>query len=75
MSRDTDMGNDGGDMKITMVGSRYCVKTELGRLHVLNQKSLEWNLKRVFGMKKSEIAGVVLVLNRVGVVTITAGAA
>jgi len=38
-------------MKITMVGNRFFVETDAGRLHILNQKALLWNLKHVFKVK------------------------
>lgn len=30
-------------------GVRYYVDADDGRLHILNEKSLRWNLKKVFG--------------------------
>lgn len=50
-------------MTITQVGSRYCVETKAGRLHVLNEKSLKWNLKHVFKMNAKQISAVFEVLS------------
>lgn len=43
-------------MKITQVNTRYVVETADGKVHVLNQHSLRWNLKHVFGKSMTEIA-------------------
>jgi len=51
---------------ITQVGSRFAVDTtgkDANRLNILNQHSLVWNLKHVFGLKKSEINQVLSALS------------
>jgi hypothetical protein len=57
-------------MKITMVGNRFVVETDAGRLHVLNEKSLRWNLKRVFGYTALQAAAIVKELSEVGSVEV-----
>jgi len=51
---------------ITQVGNRYAVDTtgkHASRLNVLNQASLVWNLKHVFGLRSTEIKQVLNALN------------
>lgn len=55
-------------MKITMVGSRFFVETDAGRLHILTRKGLEWNLKHVFRVKS--VKRVVETVEREGTVTL-----
>lgn len=37
-------------LKVTQYNTRYVVETPNGKLHVLNQKSFDWNMKHVFGL-------------------------
>jgi hypothetical protein len=59
-------------MKITQVNNRFVVETVEGRLHILNEKSLRWNLKRVFGRNAAEVAKIVMILKDVGTIEIAA---
>ena len=38
-------------LSITQINNRFVVETSNGKLHILNRKSLIWNLKRVFNIK------------------------
>jgi hypothetical protein len=59
-------------MTITQTNNRYVVETEAGRLHILNENSLRWNLKKVFGFKPTQIAGIFKALATNGSVQIAA---
>lgn len=59
-------------MKIVQVNNRYFVETAEGRLHVLNEKSLRWNLKKVFGFSALQTASIVRQLNQYGKVELAA---
>jgi hypothetical protein len=59
-------------MKITQVNNRYYIETAQGRLHVLNEKSLRWNLKHTFGYSGLQAASVVKALAEIGTIQIAA---
>lgn len=61
-------------MKITQVNNRFFVETAEGRLHVLNEKALRWNLKKVFGLSAPTVAEIVYKLSTNGTVTVTLAA-
>lgn len=42
-------------LKITQINKRYVVDCADGRIHILNEKALKWNLKHVFGFTKAQI--------------------
>lgn len=54
-------------MTITVIGTlrgpRYNVDVEGGRIHILNAKSLRWNLKHIFKMDKTEVGSIMLALD------------
>jgi hypothetical protein len=50
-------------MLITQVNNRFVVEVDGGRMHILNEKSLVWNLKHVFKWKKAEIKGLIAELS------------
>ena len=52
--------------KITQINNRYVVETPDGRVHILNKKSLEWNLKYVFNYTKEHTRAVVVHLESHG---------
>ena len=58
-------------MKITQINNRYVVELESGRLHILNRKSLIWNLKNVFDIKGEQGKCIMRDLDLFGQVTIT----
>lgn len=54
---------------ITQVNNRYFFQFEDGeRLHILNQRSLSWNLKHVFKFSKEEVIAAFVCLEQVGTV-------
>jgi hypothetical protein len=57
-------------MKITQTNNRYVVETEAGRLHILNEKSLRWNLKHVLRLTPKQVKVVVWELENIGEVII-----
>lgn len=57
-------------MVITQIGSRFVVESAQGRLNILNEKSLVYNMKRLFNWKKSDITKLIEVLGQYGKVTI-----
>jgi len=57
-------------MKITQVNNRYVVETEAGRLHILNRKSLVWNLKRVFNYDHTQVTCLMAELDRLGTIEV-----
>lgn len=57
-------------MKITQSNDRYVVETSDGRMHILNRKSLIWNLKHVFGIKGEQGKSVMKSLDATGQVEI-----
>ena len=40
---------------ITQSHTKYIIETPDGKLHVLNQKSFDWNMKHVFGLTKPDL--------------------
>ena len=57
-------------MKITQINNRYVVDLADGRIHILNRKSLIWNLKNVFGIKGEQGKDVMKCLDANGQVEI-----
>lgn len=54
-------------MKITQINNRYVVESSLtGRMHILNKKSFDWNMKHVVGVKAQALKGIHMVLEQVG---------
>lgn len=51
-------------------GTRYYVDHPEGRLHILNERSLVWNLKRVFGVSAEDTKGILNELYAFGAVRI-----
>ena len=51
-------------------GVRYYVDYPEGRLHILNERSLVWNLKRVFGLSEDDLKIVMYGLNENGKVSV-----
>lgn len=51
-------------------GIRYYVDSSEGRLHILNEQSLVWNLKRVFSISPEDTKHVVEELYRCGAVIV-----
>jgi hypothetical protein len=49
-------------LKITAIGSRFAVESSDGRLNILNERSLKWNLKHVFGFTGEEVLTVMVLL-------------
>jgi hypothetical protein len=59
-------------MKITQVNNRYFIEIQGGRLHVLNAKSLAWNLKRLYGMNTIVVKEIIARLDAEGSVELVA---
>jgi hypothetical protein len=58
-------------IKIVQVNDRYYIEMTMegykpGRLHVLNKRSLEWNLRKNFGYSKLEVRAIVDVVSEFG---------
>ena len=49
-------------MPITQINNRYMVETPDGRAHVLNKKSLIWNLKNVFKVSSEDCKEIIRLL-------------
>lgn len=58
-------------MKITQSNNRYVIELANGRLHILNRKSLVWNLKHVFNIKGEQGKDVMKSLDATGHAEIT----
>lgn len=59
------------EITITQENNRYVVEYPEGKLHILNEFSLRWNLKNVFGLTGEQAKEVVVRLMETGVVTLT----
>ena len=56
-------------------GIRYYVDHPEGRLHILNERSLVWNLKKVFGVPTEDVKCAVDMIKESGAVRLTVHAA
>jgi hypothetical protein len=63
---------EGRMIKITRIGARFNVDIGDSRFHVLNEKSLKWNLKHRFGVKGLQMIIVFEALSQHGYVEIGA---
>lgn len=61
-------------MTITQINKQYVAETINGRIHILNRKSLIWNMKYVFNLKGKEGMAVMKRLDLNGYVEVVAAA-
>lgn len=47
-------------IKITRVNNRFDVEMPNGRLHILNERALKWNLKHVFGLSGEDVLAILM---------------
>lgn len=47
-------------IKITRVNNRFDVEMPGGRLYILNERALKWNLKHVFGLSGEDVLAVLM---------------
>jgi hypothetical protein len=59
-------------MKITQINNRYMVVTKDGKFHILNRKSLIWNLKNVFNIKGEQGKQIMRSLDAMGTAEVAA---
>jgi hypothetical protein len=51
-------------IKITAIGARFVVESQDGRINILNERSLKWNLKHMFGFTGEEVLTVMVLLGQ-----------
>lgn len=47
-------------LRITRINDRFDVELPSGKLHILNERALKWNLKHIFGMSGEDVLSVLL---------------
>ncbi len=62
------------DLKVNAVGSpkgiRYYIEYPEGRLHIMNQKSLVWHMKKKMGMDQFQVRDALILLDNNGCVVL-----
>ncbi len=55
------------NISVQQYNKHFILKTEDNKLHILNLKSMIWNLKQVFGLSKMQINQVTRIISQNGI--------
>lgn len=47
-------------LKVTQSGTKYIAETAQGKIYILSERALKWNLKHVFGLSGPEVLSIMV---------------